>query len=185
MILQSRVSGSDVSLSNATSDGDILIKVNDGGVVLTAMTIDGATNRVLLAGAPTESLGAATKAYVDSQVSGSGSLLTTGGTMTGNILVSGTVEFGSSSNRISTVFATTFNGTATTAQYADLAENFVPDNNYAPGTVVALGGAEEITAVNDELSNKVFGVVSEKPAYLMNAGQQNGATVRSCRKSTC
>ena len=78
-------------------------------------------------------------------------LLTTGGTMTGNILVSGTVEFGSSSNRISTVFATTFNGTATTAQYADLAENFVPDNNYAPGTVVALGGAEEITAVNDEL----------------------------------
>ena len=171
------VSGSDVSLSNATSDGDILIKVNDGGVVSTAMTIDGATNRVLLAGAPTESLGAATKAYVDSQVSGSGSLLTTGGTMTGNILVSGTVEFGSSSNRISTVFATTFNGTATTAQYADLAENFVPDNNYAPGTVVALGGAEEITAVNEELSNKVFGVVSEKPAYLMNAGQQNGAPV--------
>ena len=46
------VSGSDVSLSNATSDGDILIKVNDGGVQSTAMTIDGATNRVLLAGAP-------------------------------------------------------------------------------------------------------------------------------------
>ena len=88
------VSGSDVSLSNATSDGDILIKVNDGGVVSTAMTIDGATNRVLLAGAPTESLGAATKAYVDSQVSGSGSLLTTGGTMTGNIR-KWTVEFGS------------------------------------------------------------------------------------------
>ena len=44
--------------------------------------------------------------------------------MTGNILVSGTVEFDPSSNRISTVFATTFNGTATTAQYADLAENF-------------------------------------------------------------
>ena len=37
------VSGSDVSISNATSDGDILIKVNDGGVVSTAMTIDGAT----------------------------------------------------------------------------------------------------------------------------------------------
>ena len=171
------VSGSDVSLSNATSDGDILLKVNDGGVVSTAMTIDGATNRVLLAGAPTASLGAATKAYVDAQVSGSGALPTTGGTMTGNILVSGSVEFGSSSSRIATVFATTFNGTATTAQYADLAENFVPDNSYAPGTVVALGGAEEITAVNEELSNKVFGVVSEKPAYLMNAGQENGSPV--------
>ena len=171
------VSGSDVSISNATSDGDILIKVNDGGVVSTAMTFDGATNRGSVAGAPTSSLHIATKAYVDSTVSGSGALPTTGGTMTGNILVSGSVDFGTSGNRISTVFATTFNGTATTAQYADLAENFVPDNNYVPGTVVALGGAEEITAVNEELSNKVFGVVSEKPAYLMNAGQENGAPV--------
>ena len=90
---------------------------------------------------------------------------------------SGTVNFGSSGNRVTTVFATTFNGTATTAQYADLAENFVPDNNYAPGTVVALGGVEEITAVNEELSDKVFGVVSSQPAYLMNAGQENGAPV--------
>ena len=171
------VSGSDVSISNATSDGDILIKVNEGGVVSTAMTIDGATNRVLLAGAPTDGLGAATKAYVDSQVSGAGALLTTGGTMTGNILVSGTVNFGTSGNRINTVFATTFNGTSTAAQYADLAENFVPDNNYTPGTVVALGGAEEITAVNEELSDSVFGVVSSQPAYLMNAGQQGGAPV--------
>ena len=171
------VSGSDVSISNATSDGDILVKVNDGGVVSTAMTIDGATNRVLLAGAPTASLGAATKAYVDSTVSGAGNLPLAGGTMTGDILVSGTVNFGSSGNRITTVFATTFNGTSTAAQYADLAENFRPDQTYAPGTVVALGGVEEITAVNDELSSDVFGVVSEKPAYLMNAGQENGAPV--------
>ena len=40
-----------------------------------------------------------------------GALLTTGGTMTGNIPVSGTVDFGTSGNRINTVFATTFNGT--------------------------------------------------------------------------
>ena len=171
------VSGSDVSLSNATSDGDILIKVNDGGVVSTAMTVDGATNRVLLAGAPTDNLGAATKAYVDSTVSGSGALATSGGTMTGDILVSGTVNFGSSGNRITTVFATTFNGTSTAAQYADLAENFRPDVQYAPGTIVALGGAEEITAVNDELSDNVFGVTSERPAYLMNSAQEGGMPV--------
>ena len=171
------VSGSDISLSNATSDGDILIKVNDGGVVSTAMTIDGATNRVLVAGAPTDNLGIATKAYVDSTVSGAGALATSGGTMTGDILVSGTVNFGSNGTRVSTVFATTFNGIATSAQYADLAENFKPDNTYAPGTIVALGGAEEITAVNDELSNKVFGVISGKPAYLMNSGQEGGAPV--------
>lgn len=171
------VSGSDVSISNATSDGDILVKVNDGGVVSTAMTVDGATNRVLVAGAPTASLGVATKAYVDSSVSGSGALPTSGGTMTGDILISGTVNFGSSGNRVSTVFATTFNGTSTAAQYADLAENFRPDQNYMPGTIVALGGVEEITAVNDELSDSVFGVISDKPAYLMNSEQDGGAPV--------
>jgi hypothetical protein len=171
------VSGSDVTIANATSDGDILIKVNDGGVVSTAMTIDGATNRVLVAGAPTDNLGIATKAYVDSAVSGAGTLATSGGTMTGDILVSGTVNFGSSGNRVATVFATTFNGEATSAQYADLAENFRPDTSYAPGTIVALGGVEEITAVNEELSSNVFGVVSSKPAYLMNSAQEGGAPV--------
>ena len=171
------VSGSDISISNATSDGDILVKVNDGGVVSTAMTFDGATNRVLVAGAPTDNLGIATKAYVDGAVSGSGALPTGGGTMTGNILVSGTVNFGSSGNRISTVFATTFNGTSTAAQYADLAENFRADSAYAPGTVVALGGAEEITSVNEELADNVFGVVSSQPAYLMNSAQQGGSPV--------
>lgn len=171
------VSGSDVTLANATSDGDILVKVNDGGVVSTAMTIDGATNRVLVAGAPSDNLGVATKAYVDSAVSGSGALATSGGTMTGDILVSGTVNFGSSGNRITTVYATTFNGTSTAAQYADLAENFRPDASYAPGTIVALGGVEEITAVNEELSSNVFGVVSSKPAYLMNSAQEGGAPV--------
>tara|TARA_B100001093_G_scaffold461243_1_gene475556 strand:- start:646 stop:2100 length:1455 start_codon:yes stop_codon:yes gene_type:complete len=171
------VSGSDISISNATSDGDILVKVNDGGVVSTAMTVDGATNRVLVAGAPTDNLGIATKAYVDSTVSGSGALAVSGGTMTGDILVSGTVNFGSSGNRITTVFATTFNGTSTAAQYADLAENFRADTAYAPGTIVALGGAEEITAVNDELSDQVFGVVSSQPAYLMNSAQAGGSPV--------
>jgi hypothetical protein len=97
--------------------------------------------------------------------------------MTGDILISGTVNFGSSGNRVSTVFATTFNGTSTAAQYADLAENFRPDQNYMPGTIVALGGVEEITAVNDELSDSVFGVISDKPAYLMNSEQDGGAPV--------
>ena len=171
------VSGSDISISNATSDGDILVKVNDGGVVSTAMTFDGATNRVLVAGSPTDSLGIATKAYVDSTVSGSGNLAVGGGTMTGDILVSGTVNFGSAGNRIATVFATTFNGTSTAAQYADLADNFRADLVYAPGTIVALGGVEEITAVNDELSDQVFGVVSSQPAYLMNSAQVGGSPV--------
>ena len=60
-------------------------------------------------------------------------------------------------------------GSQLTATYADLAERFAADANYEPGTVVELGGEKEITIVKDELSDKVFGVVSNTAAYLMNA----------------
>lgn len=59
--------------------------------------------------------------------------------------------------------------TSTRAQYADLAERFEADSFYEAGTVVALGGPAEITAVAEELSDEVFGVVSTRAAYLMNA----------------
>jgi hypothetical protein len=61
-------------------------------------------------------------------------------------------------------------GSRLTATYADLAERFAADDAYAPGTVVELGGEKEITIAKDELSEKVFGVVSNTAAYLMNAG---------------
>ena len=69
-----------------------------------------------------------------------------------------------------TLTTTVFSGTASSAEYADVAERFQADAIYTPGTVVALGGAEEITRVNEELSDQVFGVISDKPAYMMNAG---------------
>ena len=56
------------------------------------------------------------------------------------------------------------------ATYADLAERFESDSPYDAGTVVELGGEAEITAVVHELSEDVFGVVSNTAAYLMNAG---------------
>ena len=63
-------------------------------------------------------------------------------------------------------------GTATAAQYSDVAERFASDTAYTPGTVVALGGAQEITAVNEEASDEVFGVVSslDQAAFKMNGG---------------
>ncbi len=69
-------------------------------------------------------------------------------------------------------------GTATAAQYSDVAERFASDSVYAPGTVVALGGAEEITQVNEEASDEVFGVVSslEQAAFKMNDGAGNNET---------
>ena len=69
-------------------------------------------------------------------------------------------------------------GTATAAQYSDVAERFASDSVYTPGTVVALGGAEEITQVNEEASDEVFGVVSslEQAAFKMNDGAGNNDT---------
>jgi len=63
-------------------------------------------------------------------------------------------------------------GTATAAEYSDVAERFAADTAYEPGTVVALGGAAEITAVNEEASDEVFGVVSslQQAAFKMNGG---------------
>lgn len=62
------------------------------------------------------------------------------------------------------------------ATYADLAERFESDQPYDAGTVVELGGVAEITAVTDELSNNVFGVISTSAAYMMNSAAGDDST---------
>jgi len=63
--------------------------------------------------------------------------------------------------------------TSTSAQYADLAERYEADCDTEVGDVVVLGGNAEITKCNDELSDAVFGVISDSPAFLMNAQAGN------------
>jgi len=89
----------------------------------------------------------------------------------GNIAPSANITYnsGSTTARWLNVWATTFNGTATTAQYADLAEKYLADDKYDPGTVMVFGGAAEITQANTDSDRRVAGVVSDKPAYLMNS----------------
>jgi hypothetical protein len=70
----------------------------------------------------------------------------------------------------------TISGTQITANYADVAERFAADTELLPGTVVALGGSEEITKVMDDLSEDVFGVISTRAAYLMNSQAGNDQT---------
>ena len=60
--------------------------------------------------------------------------------------------------------ANVVHATATSAQYADLAERYATDTPVQVGDVVILGGSEEITKCLEDSSDKVFGVVSEKPA---------------------
>jgi hypothetical protein len=100
----------------------------------------------------------------------SGNLTVNTGTITaGNIVNSnanGVGNIGSSTTYFNTVFAK-----ATSAQYADLAENYLADSDYAPGTVVIFGGEREITVTNQAADERVAGVVSTNPAYLMNSGE--------------
>jgi hypothetical protein len=63
--------------------------------------------------------------------------------------------------------------TSTAAQYADLAERYASDMALEAGDVVMLGGSEEVTKCNKELCDGVFGVVSDSPAFLMNAQAGN------------
>jgi hypothetical protein len=78
----------------------------------------------------------------------------------------GVGNIGSATTYFNTVFAK-----ATSAQYADLAENYEADAEYKPGTVVVFGGAKEITISNKNHDTAVAGIISTNPSYLMNAGQ--------------
>ena len=72
--------------------------------------------------------------------------------------------------------ANIIHATSTAAQYADLAERYETDIPVEVGDVVILGGHAEITKCQTELSDAVFGVVSESPAFLMNANAGNNDT---------
>lgn len=60
--------------------------------------------------------------------------------------------------------------TATSAYYADVAENYLADKVYAPGTVMGIGGENEITEFKPGMP--LAGVVSTDPALQMNNGEE-------------
>jgi membrane-bound inhibitor of C-type lysozyme len=68
-------------------------------------------------------------------------------------------------------------GTATQAQYADLAEMYSADADYEPGTVMIFGGDKEITQSTITHDSRTAGVVSTDPAHLMNATLENGTAI--------
>ena len=73
------------------------------------------------------------------------------------------------------IYARFFQGTATSANYADLAEKYLADADYAPGTVVSIGGEKEVTAATT--GDVVLGVVSTNPAYMMNSELAGGTYI--------
>ena len=89
------------------------------------------------------------------------------GTITPSI--TNTINLGSATLKYANVYATTFQGKATSAQYADLAEKYTTDAQLEAGTVVVFGGDAEVTACDQEADHRVAGIISTDPAYMMNS----------------
>ena len=103
--------------------------------------------------------------------------VSTGVSLTNGSADNNKYDVGASGSAFRAMYATNFYGQATTATYADVAERFAPDAEYAPGTVVRIGGTEEITLESDAASENVLGVISTDPAYMMNSELVGGLYV--------
>ncbi|MEZ0602970.1 hypothetical protein ACAX43_12565 [Paraburkholderia sp. IW21] len=86
------------------------------------------------------------------------------------------LNLGSATNRYSNMYAVNFQGVASSALYADLAERYEADCYLEPGDVVMIGGEKEITKTCSAYCPNVFGVVSTAPAFKMNAGAGDDST---------
>lgn len=155
-------------IKHTVSGKSLSLYINQLGTEVPVLTINGTTYQAEV-NLPVTNNGIANKQYVDNT-----SLARDGSnTITGSLVPSANnfVNLGSIAASFNTIY-----GTSMSAKYADLAERFAADAEYDAGTVVELGGSEEITSVKAELSEKVFGVISTKAAYLMNEGSGDDTT---------
>jgi hypothetical protein len=97
--------------------------------------------------------------------------ITSVGTLTGLTLANAAVISVGSNTNVGT-FTGNFSlsaGSRLNATYADIAEKYVADATYEPGTVLLFGGEHEVTLSTAFDSTKVAGVVTTNPAYSMNS----------------
>ena len=137
--------GSTVSVTGNITGGNVL-----GGANVNATTHTGST--VSVTGA----------------ITGASLTVSTGSVTLGSIVnanANGVGNIGAVGGFFNTVFAK-----STSAQYADLAEWYTADADYAPGTVLVFGGAQEVTQAIGINDVRVAGVVSTNPAHIMNSG---------------
>jgi hypothetical protein len=143
------------SLTGATLASNVLASSLTSVGTLTGLTVSGA---IAPNATGTINLGSSSAYWNNAYIN----TLNIGTTILPN--ASGTLNIGSSSFTWNTIY-----GNATSANYADLAENYEGDKSYEVGTVVMIGGEKEVTQAIGFGTTKVAGVVSENPAHLMNA----------------
>ena len=98
---------------------------------------------------------------------GSNTISTTGNITSGNIITTSLTTGANITAGTITGNWSLSAGSILNSTYADLAEYYEADKKYKPGTVLAFGGNKEVTIAEDG-TNKVAGVVSTDPAYVMN-----------------
>ena len=138
------ITGSSASVSGTVTAASTVGGVITGSSASVSGTVTG--GNVTTAGQLTVNSGANVTAIVNGATTGVGNI-------------------GSSTVGFNTVFAK-----ATTAQYADLAEKYTADAEYAPGTVLVFGGNQEVTVNSVDSDSRVAGVVSTNPGFVMNEG---------------
>ena len=120
------------------------IVVNSGAQILNGtsnVTVAGSSNVTVGIAGTTIATYATTGEYITGIISA-----------TGNITSSGNI-----------------NGVNLNSTNADLAELYLADLKYIPGTVVEFGGKYEVTITNKSHSTSVAGIVSTAPGHLMNS----------------
>lgn len=153
-----------VTGGNINGGANVNATLLSGTTVSVTGTITGAS---VVGGVMTGTSVSVTGAVTGAGITGTSLTVTTGSVTAGNIIngnANGVGNIGSS-----TVYYNTGFLKATTAQYADLAENYSADAKYAPGTVLVFGGNNEVTISSTDADVRVAGVVSTNPAHLMNS----------------
>jgi hypothetical protein len=174
----SQIQNGNSNVRIASADGNVTVGVNSVNNVVTIsqtqlIAANISTNDIAHSGTTLTGNVGASSNYFNTVFANTGTfngtIAVNGANITGTVINNsggnGVGNIGSTSKYFNTIFAT-----ATTALYADVAERFAADEVYEPGTVVELGGINEITRSVTDLSENVFGVISTRPAFTMNGG---------------
>ena len=168
----------------STADSSTALAFQTAGT--TAVTVD-SSQRVGIGNiSPTTTLAVTGSTYITGVTTITGNItggnITTAGIITVNSGAAATAIVNGAGNAVGNIgsSSTYFNqlfAQATTALYADLAEMYESDRDYAPGTVVSFGGNKEVTLTQVSSDQRVAGVISTNPAHTMNSGIQGEFTV--------